>query len=200
MVSSGTGQRSGRGDGPWIGWGLIVLVDASLKHRDGHAEKQRITEQSEGPDSEGDEGFVERGRILHDFAEGAWDESWDDEAHALLDPDADDGEDAGEVEPFEASAEREDQDDEGDEVHCCGGPYPWDEGVVTVESEEEIAGGRCVKIVGVKLLEDLVGEQKDVDDHGHLDDGSQGEQCLVWDIVMGDAADGLEGLKRRRRP
>ena len=59
-----------------------------------------------------------------------------DQAHALFDPDADDAQHAGDVEPFQAAADRQHQQDHGDQVERDGGPDPRHQRVMAVQADE----------------------------------------------------------------
>src|SRR6185503_13119221 len=131
------------------------------------------------PDAERNEGLVKRWCVFDDFPQRRGNETGDDQAHALLDPDPNNAEDASEVEPLEAAADGQDEQEHGDEVENNGGPDPWNEGVVAVQPEEEVLGRDDVEVAGVKLLEHFVQEQKYIDQHRNLHDAAQGHQRAI---------------------
>ena len=57
-----------------------------------------------------------------------------------------------------------------------------------------------MEVARVKLLEHLIHEQEDIDQHRDLHDRAQGEQGLVGDAVVGEAPDDLQREDDDRRP
>src|ERR1039458_7467184 len=90
--------------------------------------------------SEADESLIQRGGVFHDRAERRRDEAGNDHAHAFFDPDADDGEHAGDVEPPEAAAHGQHQQHHGGEVESDGRPNPRHERMMAVQAHKEVFG------------------------------------------------------------
>jgi hypothetical protein len=83
---------------------LIGLAEPPLQDGNRHAQKDGITEQAKRPDSQAHERFVQGRRILDHFTQGRGYKSWHHEAHALLNPDANNRQATRQVQPSESSA------------------------------------------------------------------------------------------------
>lgn len=105
-MSSGTGQRcvSGRNV---INFrqSFIGLGEPSLQNGDRHAQKEGVAQETKRPNPEAHEGFIERRYIIDDGTKRSGNKTWDDEAHAFFNPDADDAQDAGDIQPAETATD-----------------------------------------------------------------------------------------------
>ena len=115
----------------------------------------------------------------------------------LLDPDRGNRQDAGQVEHPQSPRGRQNQQQRGNEVHpdrrrsapARGGRAARNKGIATSHDAR----------VGVKLREHLANEQKNVDDHRHLDDPPQREQGVVGYSVPRKPPHDLERKDNERR-
>lgn len=172
-MSSGAGQ-SGVGRSILINFRqtLIGLSETSLEDGHRHAQKNGIAQETERPDSETDEGFIERRYIVDDGTERGGDKTGNDEAHAFFNPDADDAEDAGDIQPAETATDRQHQDYHRDQIKGDGCPDPRHEGVMAVQAKEEIFSRGSVRGPRIKFFEYFTDEQENVNDHRNLDDAA----------------------------
>ena len=124
---------------------------------------------------------LSEGPVFHHFAQGRWNEAGNDQAHSFFDPDANNAQDAGQVEPFEAAADGQDQQDHGGQVEGDGRPNPGHQRVMMIQSDEKVFGRDVMQVAGIEFLEDFVDQQEHVDQHGNLHDAAQGHQGAVGD-------------------
>src|ERR1051326_6254024 len=119
---------------------VVTMRKAALEDGDGHAEENGVEEKAEGPDAEADESFVERREVFDHSAEWSRDKAGNDQAHAFFDPDANDGQDTGEVEPLQTAADRKDEEEHGHEVEGNGSPDPGNQRMMAVQSKKQVFG------------------------------------------------------------
>ena len=125
------------------------------------------------------------------------DERRHDQPHALLDPDRGNRQDAGQVE-HPQSREAGKTSSSGNEVHPDR-RQSRHQPVAAVQPEIKVLRRSHVRRVGVKLREHLANEQKNVDDHRHLDDPPQREQGVVGYSVPRKPPHDLERKDNERR-
>lgn len=127
------------------------------------------------------------------------DKSGDDEAHAFFDPDADEDEDACDVESLGVLVHiGAHQEYGGDDNGDGGGPDPGLQGVQTVFAEVEVFGGGGVAATGVELGEELGDEHHDVDQDGDTHDAGEGADGARANGHVGHAPDDLEDNDNKR--
>ena len=70
-----------------------------------------------------------------DLTQGIRDKSWYDEARPFFNPDSNDNEDTAQIEGGQSFPSLGDQkDDEGDDIHRHGRPYPRHKEIMTMET------------------------------------------------------------------
>src|SRR5262249_18931682 len=116
----------------------------------------------------------------------------DDESHPLLDPDAHNGQGTSHIQPPQAPADRQDKQHQSQHIQSNGGPYPGTQGMMAVQPEIKIFRRGDVEVSGIELFEQFIEQQKHIDQHRDLNNGSKGEQGPICDAIVGDTANDLQ--------
>src|SRR5262249_32002014 len=148
--------------------------------------KNRVTEEAKSPDPEANQGFIQSRYVFDNFSQGTGNESWDDESHPLLDPDAHNGQGTSHIQPPQAPADRQDKQHQSQHIQSYGGPYPGTQGMMAMQPEIKIFRRGDVEVAGIELFEQFVEQQKHIDQHRDLNNSPQGQQGPIRDAIVGD--------------